>query len=171
LVKHDLRRYISNSLFSTPYGSDLFKNESELITNLNGCGGISTGVLRDISNALWKCGATARGKYQHSKTQVDYIIQIIVISSDNICRVIVNAINSEEPARFVSAENGVTQSNQDCRQAVPFVEGDVIQFSVMIHAQQDQHNLTGVPEIVGRTYNVSLNINTNPYSLNQVPTE
>jgi molybdopterin/thiamine biosynthesis adenylyltransferase len=43
----------------------------------------------------------------------------------------------------------VTQSNQDCyRQAVPFVEGDVIQFSVMIHAQQDQHNLTGVPEIV-----------------------
>jgi hypothetical protein len=93
-------------------------------------------------------------------------------SSDNICRVIVNAINSEEPARFVSAENRVTQSNQDCyRQAVPFVEGDVIQFSVMIHAQQDQHNLTGVPEIVGRTYNVSLNINTNPYSLNQVPTE
>jgi hypothetical protein len=72
-------RYISNSLFSTPYGSDLFKNESELITNLNGCGGISTGVLRDISNALWKCGATAMGKYQHSKTQVDYIIQIIVI--------------------------------------------------------------------------------------------
>jgi hypothetical protein len=48
-------------------------------------------------------------------------------SSDNICRVIVNAINSEEPARFVSAEK-VTQSNQDCyRQAVPFVEGDVIQ--------------------------------------------
>jgi hypothetical protein len=28
-------------------------------------------------------------------------------SSDNICRVIVNAINSEEPARFVSAENGL----------------------------------------------------------------
>jgi hypothetical protein len=112
------------------------------------------------------------GKYQHSKTQVDYIIQIIVIQVPIICRVIVNAINSEEPARFVSAENGVTQSNQDCyRQAVPFVEGDVIQFSVMIHAQQDQHNLTGVPEIVGRTYNVSLNINTNPYSLNQVPTE
>jgi hypothetical protein len=25
LVKHDFMRYISNSLFSTPYGSDLFK--------------------------------------------------------------------------------------------------------------------------------------------------
>jgi hypothetical protein len=28
-------------------------------------------------------------------------------TSSNICRVIVNAINSEEPARFVSAENGL----------------------------------------------------------------
>jgi hypothetical protein len=53
LVKHDFMRYISNSLFSTPYGSDLFKNESELITNLNGCGGIST-VYCEIYQTL--CG-------------------------------------------------------------------------------------------------------------------
>jgi hypothetical protein len=52
LVKHDFIRYISNNLFNTPYGTDLFSNETELITDLNNLGDITTGVLFQINAKL-----------------------------------------------------------------------------------------------------------------------
>jgi hypothetical protein len=51
LVKHDFIRYISNNLFNT-HGTDLFSNETELITDLNNLGDITTGVLFQINAKL-----------------------------------------------------------------------------------------------------------------------
>jgi hypothetical protein len=48
-------RYISNNLFNTPYGTDLFSNETELITDLNNLGDITTGVLFQINAKLANC--------------------------------------------------------------------------------------------------------------------
>jgi hypothetical protein len=69
LVKHDFIRYISN-LFNTPYGTDLFSNETELITDLNNLGDITTGVLFQINAKLamrrvWRrCGYLYRHKWR-----------------------------------------------------------------------------------------------------------
>lgn len=173
LVKHDFIRYISNSLFSTPYGADLFKNESDLIADLNDHGGMSSGVLRDISSTLWKCGSNIMGTVSTSQDVSGlYYSNNSMSGPDNICRVLIKTIYENQPSRFTSEANGMTAENQPYyHQSVPFLEGDVIQFAVMIHAQRDQNNLTGVPAIAGRTYNVSLTITENPYLLNPTPTK
>jgi hypothetical protein len=53
-------RHISESLFSTPHGSICLTTRS-LIKDLNRAGGVSSGVLRDVSNSLWRCAATRPG--------------------------------------------------------------------------------------------------------------
>jgi hypothetical protein len=50
LVKHDFIRYISNNPFQ--HLTDLFSNETELITDLNNLGDITTGVLFQINAKL-----------------------------------------------------------------------------------------------------------------------
>jgi hypothetical protein len=47
------------NLFNTPYGTDLFSNETELITDLNNLGDITTGVLFQINAKLANYGDVA----------------------------------------------------------------------------------------------------------------
>lgn len=173
LVKHDFMRYISKSLFSTPYGADLFKNESELIIDLNNKGGISSGVLRDISNAIWKCSATQIGTIAKEQDVSGlYYSNNSNTTSDNLCRVLINTLYENDPSRFTAVANEVTFENQSYyRQSVPFFDGDVINFTITINPPPNQHNLTNVAPFSAKIYNVSLNIteNENLYSLNPIP--
>jgi hypothetical protein len=172
LIKYDFMRYISKSLFSTPYGAGLFKNETELIEDLNRIGGISSGILRDISNSLWKCGANSNGdiSYLQDVSGV-YYSNNSNTSIDNICRVLVKTIYENDPSRFISTANEVTAENQQYyRQSIPFIDGDVINFTIILHPEINQHNLTGVQPIAVKSYNVSLIVSENPYPLNPVPT-
>jgi hypothetical protein len=66
-------RHISESLFSTPHGSDLFNNEVKLIKDLNRAGGVSSGVLRDVSNSLAVCRNPSRN-YCHGSRRKWFVL-------------------------------------------------------------------------------------------------
>jgi hypothetical protein len=90
-------------------------------------------------------------------------------TSQNICRVILVALYTGDPDRFAKSLNGVNGRNKDFhRQGIPFVEGDVINFIVVVRPPETQHQLTVEP-LIGKTYNVSLHVSSDPYSLNPIP--
>lgn len=174
LIKHDFLRNVSKSLFNTPYGIDMLKNEQSLILNLNNKGGINSGVLRDISTALWRCTSKV-GAVGTVATVVDasgtYYATNANATTQNVCRYLVQTLYTNAAARFTNAANGVTSTNKNYyRQVIPFLEGDIINFTVIINPEPTQKNLTGVASIAFKTYNVSLNIVADPYILNPVPT-
>lgn len=172
LIKHDFLRYVSKSLFNIPYGCGMIKNKQTLILNLNTKGGIESGVLRDISTSLWRCTATQVGTIA---TAVDasgsYYASNSNTTSQNICRYLVETLYANAPARFIDEANGVNESNKDYySQVIPFLSGDIINFTVVVNPLSTQNQLTGVASIASKTYNVSLNIVADPYSLNPIPT-
>lgn len=173
LIKHDFLRYVSKSLFNTPYGIDMVKNKQDLLLNLNNKGGIVSGVLRDISSAIWRCTSIPEAVGTVA-TSVDasgtYYATNSNTTTQNICRILVQTLYESDSARFTNEANGITNDNQNYyRQIIPFLSGDIINFNVIVNPEPNQNNLTHVAPIASKTYNVSLNIVEDPYILNPVP--
>jgi hypothetical protein len=82
-------RHISESLFSTPHGSDLFNNEVKLM-DLNRAGGVSSTARRV---ELWRCAATRPGTIATGQdASGSYYATNSNTTSQNICRVILVAL-------------------------------------------------------------------------------
>jgi hypothetical protein len=77
------------------------------------------------------------------KTQVVRIMRRIVIRLPKIY-VALYWWYTGDPDRFAKSLNGVNGRNKDFhRQGIPFVEGDVINFIVVVRPPETQHQLTG----------------------------
>jgi hypothetical protein len=104
------------------------------------------------------------------KTQVVRIMRRIVIRLPKIYVALYWWRYTPATDRFAKSLNGVNGRNKDFhRQGIPFVEGDVINFIVVVRPPETQHQLTGVEPLIGKTYNVSLHVSSDPYSLNPIP--
>jgi hypothetical protein len=162
LVKHDFIRYISNNLFNTPYGTDLFSNETELITDLNNLGDITTGVLFQINAKLANCDVSGGDVAIYTDTSGDVMYATDVQSEPtNISRELLRQMYAASSSRFSGLSTNTINS-------IPFIDGDIITFKLTVDAELTQHTLTGVEPILPRTYTISLTLtddlitNSNP---------
>jgi hypothetical protein len=122
----------------------MFNNEVKLIKDLNRAGGVSSRVLQTCRIRLWRCAATRPGTIATGQdASGSYYATNSNTTSQNICRVILVALYTGDH-RFAKSLNGVNGRNKDFhRQGIPFVEGDVINFIVVVRPPETQHQLTG----------------------------
>jgi hypothetical protein len=170
LVKHDFIRYLASKLFNTPQGADLFNNESELISGLNGLG--ETSYQQDISAALWKYSTTSTQNVYSDGGDEGFVLDSVtgfkattndMVSTENLCYIMLNQLLNKNPERFNDLAidaSGVFP--------LPILEGDSINYRLQINPIANQNTLTGVPEFGGRVYHIKVVIddgtktNTNP---------
>lgn len=157
LVKHDFIRYIAQKLFNTPYGVDLFSNESALITNLNTLGGISTGVLSQIVTKLDACdtaGTSPSVAIYTDENEVKYSTDEQP-DTTNLSRELLRQLYASAPDRFSALSTSTINS-------IPFQSGDIITFKLNINAAPTQNLVTSVSAIPARSYTISLNMVADP---------
>jgi hypothetical protein len=158
LVKDDMLRYLSQRLFNTSKGVDLFSNVLNMTENISGkCGSFTGGAYNSIHTALSSICTTSTASNSLLYTDISNN-NIRFLGNDssgnnNITRMLMNQIAQYAPARF----NALTDSLGDyVLRAVPFIDGDVLNFTVIFNAASGQHNLTGVSAIPSRTYLIKL---------------
>lgn len=163
LVKHDFIRYLSDSLFNTPHGVDLFNNETQLIQHMNTLG--YTAWQNDISGGLWKYASTS-----DTPVSSGFVIEPVsglkattddLPMDDNIGRYMMNKLLQNNPHRFrdlVLDEEG--------QAPIPIYTGDTFRFKFTVYPAENQHMLTGVAPLSGRAYEIRIvidegtNVNT-----------
>lgn len=169
LVKHDFVRYLSNELFNTPMGTDLFSNQTELLNNLDAIG--ETVYQQDISAGLWKYAATSSRPVPadvNSGFIIDHTTGLKATTADlatedNLCFVLTNKLLEVFPERFSNL-----QLNSQNLFHVPILAGDILTFVITINPAPDQNTLTGVPPFGGRSYQIKIvvddgsHLNTQP---------
>lgn len=157
LVKHDFLRYLAKSLFNTPQGVDLFNNESQLIANINTIG--YAAWHNDISGGLWKYATTSSRPIPEDVTS-GFIIDTVsglkattddLPMSDNICRYLMNKLLENNTHRFQNVQFDVSGIAP-----VPIYVGDTLSFKFTTYPAPGQHNLTGVPPLMGRAYEIRI---------------
>jgi hypothetical protein len=163
-VCHDFIRFLAQKLFNTHEGVDLFVNQKDLLLNIRDAvyaGVWSFDVESAIKTALMAVDMTnptlplsdlltkdGYNKYFTTSEDED--------SSGNICRVIAEQLMATVPSRFQSI------GPSDAMQSLPLEEGDTLDFKITIKPAEGQHNLTGVDEIYGRSYKISLILKADP---------
>lgn len=157
LVKHDILRYLSQRLFNTSKGVDLFSNVHAMKENISGkCGNFTGGASSSIHVALSSVSTTSTDSNALLYTDISNN-NIRYLSNDssgnnNITRMLMNQIAQYDPSRFV-----ITDGLADyALRPVPFIDGDVLNFTVIFNAAAGQNNLTGVAAIPSRTYLIKL---------------
>ena len=157
LVKHDFMRFLALRLFNTPNGVDLFNNESEMIQVLTAIG--EQAWQNDISGALWKYATTSSYPVPADVTSgfvLDSVSGLKCTTGDmntieNIPFLILNRILMLHPER-------VNLTNLDAfgQAPIPLLAGDTISFRFQINPKSDQHLVTGVSPLPGRSYVIKL---------------
>jgi hypothetical protein len=165
-VCHDFIRFLALKLFNTHEGADLFVNQKELLLN----------IRERVHNASWSWSASPESAIKQALEAVDmtnpsdpqstllkqdgdnlyYTTSEDEDSSGNICRVIAEQLMLEAASRFQS----ITDS--DAKQSLPFEDGDTLDFKIIIKPAAGQHELTGVDQIEGRSYKISLVMKASP---------
>ena len=151
LLSHDYVRYLASKLFNTPFGVDLFSNESVLLENIRTlCSDdISGHVWYDVSAKLYSISKTGTSPYLQGTTGSLYLTDEFT-DNTNICRELFLQMAGNDPHRFADL------SNTDLPQPIPFQNDDTINFSVNFSAAQGQEELTGVSYIPDRKYQIKL---------------
>jgi hypothetical protein len=180
IIGKDFIRFLASLLFNTPYGTDLFVNEEELVVSvtqaLNQAWSYCANDLQNISNestsnALPLVG-NSPAKYLTNETT----------SVLNICRELFLQIISKSPTRFTNMPNleDTGADIQDIREDnlkyynLPFVAGDCIKIQVKLYpaVNQDAFGLTplnsdkfetvnNISQLKGRTYLINMVLNDN----------
>ena len=159
LVKHDFIRYIALRLFNSPKGVDLFSNEAQMLSSLNTMGDY---VYNNIIYAhLWRYSTTST---YTTDNPMDPSASFIIDSMsglkcttdnldmlNNIPRNIMNAMLMKSPTRF---QNVVLDASGIA--PIPFIVGDSIIFKFLIYPATNQHLLTGVQPLDGRSYQIKI---------------
>jgi hypothetical protein len=156
MIAHDFTRYLANELFGTYHGVDLFNNEVALLQDLRTLSGSGTGnVMGDIDTLLTAVDSTS-GTDAGLATDGNSLKYLTNATSGNanICKSIFEQLTANVPSRFSAI------SASDAKQALPFVEDDVISFKLSITPATGQENLTSVGVITARSYKIKLLLKT-----------
>jgi hypothetical protein len=161
LVKHDFLRYLADELFNTPYGVDLFNNESQLLADLRAQGQANwiNNMKKKMEDLDSEDGVLAADdsqglvvdNYTNKKCTTDNYT-----SNQNIARELFRQIlGSNQQARFQQ-----TTFDSETKQApIPIRAGDSISFRFTVNPAPNQHLLTGLSTpIQARTYRIKLNV-------------
>lgn len=200
LVKHDFIRYLSEKLFNTPHGVDLFNNESALLNNLTTLG--TDSFTQDVSGMMWakqawsSANSVIEGSYNgatYDSIDADATFWFVDASvnrvgttdawtsNQNLTRELFRQILNGNPARFndisfddIDVTDHITNATETVYNTapLPFENGDTISYKFKIDPAADQNNLTGVSSFGGRTYQVKLLVtSSDASSLNTTPTD
>lgn len=172
-LKHDYTRYLAFRLFNTPYGVDLFNNETEIHQDICSKGrtakdNIMT-LLRNVSTKAETGSTIVVGNTDLSSNR--YTTNDSSLNT-NICRELIRQIGYSAPGRFYDvSSNGytmVSNSNYPYR-TVPLFPGDSFNFKVTVKAATNQHLLTNrALAIEDRVYKIKLILSD---TANTVPTD
>lgn len=160
LVKHDLLRYLALKLFNTTRAVDLMSNETELKENMASlCGSFEGSVWKNIRDLLVEI--STQGTDAELAVDASGLKHLTnsLRTNKNIVRTLINQIAQYDSARF----NAMDAAEVDgLNRPVPFVEGDILNFTVKFSAASSQHELTGVAPIPDRTYLIKIHITGTP---------
>ena len=170
-VKDDYIRYLAQELFGTYSGVDLFNNKQSLEDNIQDqCDGSAPGhSWYDISHALYSV-ASINGTNPGLLTDVSGLKYMTryTITSNNLCRELMNQIGSADPNRFTQ----ILETTE--MQPVPFYDGDSISFLLTIKPAPNQEKIVNLPNPVPpRSYRIKIFLisdtdiihqNTSPYT-------
>ena len=158
-VKHDFVRYLAKKLFNTPYGVDLFSNETQLLEDLVTKGATAASNIITALNAVNQSSAS-KGSTPHRYSEND------LIGTSNFSRELLRQVAHHAPERFagISDISGI--------QSIPLVSGDSISFKVSIAAAANQHSLTSVAgPFDNRVYKIKLTLTEDGSATQIVPDE
>ena len=139
LLRADFVRYLAYSTTGSVHGTDLFDNENELLTDLGSKGHslFFTDILQAFNNA---------GTKENPLTDASN-------GEANMSRVIMSQMKKSTPERFAN----VVDTAAD--QAVPFLDGDILNFKLTINPHPDTKNITGMTQAVQpRVYKISIEL-------------
>lgn len=160
LVKHDLLRYLALKLFNTTRAVDLMSNETELKENMVSlCGSFNSSVWKNIRDLLVAISTQGTdGELAIDAAGLKHLTNSLR-TNKNIVRTLINQIAQYDAARF----NAMDAAEVDgLNRPVPFVEGDILNFTVRFSAATGQHELTGVSAIPDRTYLIKIHVTGSP---------
>jgi hypothetical protein len=167
LVKHDFLRHISQQLFNTYLGVDLFTNEGEMTFNIAKQGHIyGWGANPDISGAetsIWKTLVDAsNGETDSSGNYIGYYTSN-VDGSANLTRELLGQLSSTTIGRErLSDIDSSLNKYSDGTYAIPFTAGDSVSIKVTLYAAPGQGKLTGVGgqsgDIPSRSYRIKIKL-------------
>jgi len=160
MVKHDLLRYLALKLFNTTRAVDLISNEMELKENMVSlCGSFNTSVWKNIRDLL--VAISTEGTDGELAVDADGLKHLTnsLRTNKNIVRTLINQIAQYDAARFNAMDAAPVDG---LNRPVPFVEGDILNFTVRFSAASGQHDLTGVSAIPDRTYLIKIHITGAP---------
>jgi len=160
-VCHDFVRYISKSLFNTEHAVDLLDNESELLEN-----------IREKSTAVWDNMQAEMDKYNDVNGTGDAAVggsPAVDLLTDGSSKKYSTNDNTGSIVRklykqMINIPAGRTRFNAvtGLRQDLPFEDGDQIEIKLTINAESNQHELTGVSPLGGRSYRIIYKLSVNP---------
>jgi hypothetical protein len=163
-VKHDFVRYLALKLFNTPYGVDLFSNETELLENIVTKGAIAHTSIKSALSAVSVTGASGTGTGTDAAGH-KYLTNAYTTAAANFSRELMQQIAHSAPQRFHDT------ANSSGIQSVPLAVNDTINFKVSITPADGQNALTLRPAAFdSRTYKIQLLL-TNDSPVNVAPTE
>ena len=165
MVCHDFVRFLSKQLFNTPYGVDLFENESELLDSIRDK---SQKVWANIDKVLCKYDVNNRPAHDihFAIDGTHYDVQenssgvygpnnwkyYSNANTENVSKKLLDQIAHQKPSRLTTIRDTTNI------QPIPFLEGDTISLKLTISPADDQHLLTGVDPIGARTFRIRYNL-------------
>ena len=168
LVKHDFIRYLSQKLFNTPHGVDLFNNESALLNNLTTLG--TESFTQDVSGMMWakqawsSASSVISGTYNGATYDeidadatrwfVDASVNRVGTtdaweSNQNLTRELFRQILNGNASRFndisfddIDVTDHITNVTETVYHtaALPFENGDTISYKFKIDPAANQHS-------------------------------
>lgn len=146
LVKHDFIRHISLDLFATHFGVDLFTNEQQLKDN-----------LAELGHSVWANGQNSiKAKLEDANGLTEGHV-----GNNNICRVLLQQVLHSQPDRLSNLPNikSTRVGALDNEYSIPFLNGDSIQFKVILKADPTQHTVVRTSTLVAdRVYKIKVNV-------------
>jgi hypothetical protein len=159
LIKHDFLRYIALTLFNTINGVDLFANETEMLENLAYQGEITRVGIESVLDTI---STTSADITMNVDTFGNRYLTDFDNTITNISRELFNQIVHYDSSRLSSI------LNTEEIQSIPFIENDSLNIKLTIIPTENQHLLTGVSEILERTYNIKIIMKTDISGSNTV---
>lgn len=160
MVKHDLLRYLALKLFNTTRAVDLMSNEMELKENMASlCGSFNSSVWKNIRDLL--VAISTQGTDDELAVDASGLKHLTnsLRTNKNIVRTLINQIAQYDSGRFSTMDAAEIDG---LNRPVPFMEGDILNFTVRFSAATGQHSLTGVSAIPDRTYLIKIHITGTP---------
>ena len=151
LVKHDFIRYIALRLFNTLHGVDFFSNEEDLLENISYYGEAARVGIMAVLDTVSTLSADIT---MQADVSANRYLTNSTTANTNISRELLRQIAINVPERLSSLggsgiDGGVVIS-------VPLIENDTLNIKVIMEPSPNQHSITNVNEIPGRSYNIKL---------------